>query len=79
MCHTPYTTCSLKSARGFSLVEIMVGLGIGLLTILVIMQLFADYEGQKRTTTSGADAQGNGQIALLTMELRYCGFGGPGL
>lgn len=77
MCHTPYTTCSLKSARGFSLVEIMIGVAIGLLTILVIMQLFADYEGQKRTTTSGADAQGNGQIALLAMErdLRVAGYG----
>jgi len=72
-----YALCPPKRATGFSLVEIMVGLVIGLLTILVIMQLFAGFEGQKRTTTSGADAQENGQIALLTMErdIRMAGYG----
>lgn len=57
--------------------EIMIGMIIGLLTILVIMQVFAGFEGQKRTTTSVADAQENGQIALLTIErdLRVAGYG----
>lgn len=53
---------------GFSLIEVMVGLVIGLLTILVIMQSFAAFEGQKRTTTSGMDAQENGLIALHTLQ-----------
>lgn len=72
-----YALCPPKRATGFSLVEIMVGLVIGLLTILVVMQLFAGFEGQKRTTTSSADAQENGQIALLTMErdIRMAGYG----
>jgi type IV pilus assembly protein PilW len=53
----------LKSSphtAGFSLVEIMVGLAIGMLAVIVILQVFALSEGRKRTTTSGGDAQSNG-------------------
>lgn len=64
---------------GFSLVEIMVGLVIGLLATLVIMQVFATFEGQKRTTTGSADAQTNGSIALFTIQrdMLMAGFGLP--
>lgn len=62
---------------GFSLVEILVGLVIGLLVTLVIMQVFSVFEGQKRTTTGSADAQTNGSIALYTIgrELKMAGYG----
>jgi type IV pilus assembly protein PilW len=62
---------------GFSLVEIMVGLVIGLLATLVILQVFSVYEGQKRTTTGTADAQTNGGIALysLVRDLKNAGYG----
>lgn len=62
---------------GFSLIEIMVGLVIGLLATLVIMQVFSVFEGQKRTTTGVADAQTNGSIALYTIarEMQMSGFG----
>ncbi|MDO8291304.1 MAG: PilW family protein [Gallionella sp.] len=62
---------------GFSLIEIMVGLVIGLLASLVIMQVFSVFEGQKRTTTGTADAQTNGSIALYTVqrELQMAGYG----
>ncbi len=62
---------------GFSLVEILVGLVIGLLATLVIMQGFSVFEGQKRSTTGSADAQTNGGIALysLTRDLADAGFG----
>jgi type IV pilus assembly protein PilW len=61
---------------GFSLVEILVGLVIGLLATLVIMQVFSVFEGQKRTTTGTADAQTNGSIALYTIanELQMAGY-----
>ncbi len=61
---------------GFTLVEIMVGLVIGLLTTLVIMQVFAVYEAQKRTTTGIADAQTSGSTALYTIgrELQVAGY-----
>jgi type IV pilus assembly protein PilW len=63
--------------RGMSLVEIMVGLLVGLLGILVITQVYIFYEGRKRTTASGADAQNNGAIALYTLErdIQQAGYG----
>lgn len=68
----------LKQA-GFSLVELMVGLVIGLLATLAIMQVFSAFEGQKRTTSGTADAQTSGSIALYTLQrdLQLAGFGLP--
>ena len=62
---------------GFSLVEIMVALLIGMLGIIVMMQVFAMFEGQKRTATSGDDAISGGAIALheLVRELKHSGWG----
>ena len=63
--------------RGFSLVEIMVGLAIGMIGMIVIMQVFDLSEKQKRTTSGGADAQSNGAIALYMIErdTRMAGWG----
>jgi type IV pilus assembly protein PilW len=57
--------------KGFSLIEIMIGLVIGLLVTLVIV-----FEGQKRSTTGTADAQTNGAIALynISRELKFAGY-----
>lgn len=68
---------SLLSQTGFSLVEMMVALAIGLLTTLVIMQVFSVFEGQKRATTGSADAQTSGSVALYTIgrDLQMAGFG----
>ena len=57
-----------RSDHGFSLVEIMIGVIIGMLGIVIIMKVFLVSEGQKRTTTGGADALENGLMALFTME-----------
>ncbi len=64
------------SQSGFTLVEIMVGLAIGLLATLVVMQVFEVFEMQKRTTTGTADAQTNGTIALYSIgrEMQQAGF-----
>lgn len=66
-----------RREQGLSLVELMVGMVIALIGVLLIMQVFAISEGQKRTTTGGADAQENGNMALFTVErdLRMAGFG----
>lgn len=66
-----------RHSSGFSLIEIMVGLGIGLAATFVILQVFTLFEGQKRTSTSGADAQTNGGTALFTIErdARMAGYG----
>jgi type IV pilus assembly protein PilW len=63
--------------RGVSLIELMVGLLIGLLAVLVISQVLISVEGQKRTVTSGADAQLTGTLALYTLsrDIEMSGYG----
>jgi type IV pilus assembly protein PilW len=65
--------------QGFSLVELMVGMVIGLLATLVITQVFSAYEGQKRSTSGSADAQTNGTIALMNLQsnIQMAGYGLP--
>lgn len=62
---------------GFTLVEILIALLIGLIGIVVMMQTFSVSEGFKRTATSGTDAQVNGAVALymLEREIRMAGYG----
>jgi type IV pilus assembly protein PilW len=54
--------------RGFSLIELMVGLLVSMICLLAIMAAFAVYEGKKRTTTGTNDAQQNGSYALYALE-----------
>lgn len=63
--------------RGFSMVELMVAMLIGLIGMIIIFQVFEVSEGIKRTTTSGGDAQQNGAVALYLIErdLRNAGNG----
>src|SRR5882762_8879298 len=56
------------SGRGFSMVELLVAMLIGLIGMIIIFQVFEVSENIKRSTTSGGDAQQNGVIALYTME-----------
>ena len=61
---------SAPSARrhaGFGLVEILVGVVIGLIALLVIYQALALSEGYKRTTTAGGDAQSAGMISTFIL------------
>ena len=55
----------------------MVGMVIGLISTIIVMQVFATFEGQKRTTTGGSDAQTNGGVGLYTIErdMRMAGYG----
>jgi type IV pilus assembly protein PilW len=63
--------------QGFSLIEIMVGVVIGLIAVLVIYQVFSAAEGIKRNTTSVGDAQQNGLLSsfMLGIELANAGNG----
>lgn len=67
----------LRRAAGFSLIELMIGLVIGMLAIVVMMQVFSTSESYKRTTTGGDDAQSNGAIAMYSVQrdLQQSGFG----
>lgn len=70
-------TITACDEEGFGLVELMVGMLIGLIGVIIVFQTFAVAESYKRTTTSGADAQQNGSIALYYIErdLRMAGYG----
>lgn len=54
--------------RGFTLVEIMVGMVVAMLGIIIMMQMMSVFENQKRTTTGGDDAQNAGAIALYDIQ-----------
>ena len=66
-----------KQQAGLSLIELMVGLVIGILAMLVILQMYQVFEGQKRTTTTGGDAQANGLFAMTILErdVKMAGYG----
>lgn len=66
-----------RRSSGFSLIEIMVGLVIGMLAIIIIMQIFSASDTSRRATTGGDDAQINGTIALYGLErdIRAAGYG----
>lgn len=62
------TPVSPAAQRGVTLIELMIGMVIGLLAVLVIAQVTTVYEGRKRTITAGSDAQVNGALALQTLQ-----------
>lgn len=66
-----------KPQTGFSLIEVLVGVAIGLIGIVIMFQMWQTSDERKRTTASGSDAQISGAIALFTLErdLRMAGYG----
>ncbi|MDQ6619932.1 MAG: PilW family protein [Pseudomonadota bacterium] len=58
-----------------SLIEMMIGLVIGLIATAVILQTFAVAEGYKRNTTSAGDAQQNGLFSTFTLALEIANAG----
>lgn len=72
-----YPAVTTRRLRGFSLVELMVGLTVGIIALLVMAQMLSSSETQKRTTLGADDAQNSGVVALDTLqrEIRQSGFG----
>lgn len=66
-----------NSQRGVTLIELMIGLVLGLIASLAIFATISTFEKQRTTTGSGADMQQNGLLALYSMEqdMRMAGFG----
>jgi len=62
---------------GFSLVEMMVGVAIGLIATVAIVQMMVSSESRKRTNASGSDAQISGVMGSFSMErdIRKAGHG----
>jgi type IV pilus assembly protein PilW len=71
------TRLRTQGVSGFSLVELMVAVAVGLVGILVITSVFIQSQGQSRTTMGASNAQENALIALATLEqdLRMAGIG----
>ncbi|MEI7968572.1 MAG: PilW family protein [Betaproteobacteria bacterium] len=67
----------MKTQRGFSLIDILVGMVIGLIGMIVVFQSFNAFEAQKRTTTVADDAQESGLMALAMIgrEIQLAGYG----
>ena len=66
-----------KPVSGFSLVEVMVALVIGMIAAIVILQMLALSEQRKRTTTSSGESQSDGVISFYQLA-RDVGQGGYG-
>lgn len=77
-CATQNTTLGCdKLSAGFGLVEVMVAVVIGMLGIIVMMQMFSMFEGQKRTTTGGDEAISSGSVSLygIQRDIQQSGWG----
>ena len=77
--HLTANPCKVRprDQRGFTLIELMVGMVIGLLATVVIAQVLVVSEGRRRTTVSGSDAQVSGALALYSVqrEAAMAGYG----
>jgi len=71
------SAASRRRESGFSLVELLIAMLIGLIGIIIMLQVFENAEGVRRTTMSGGDAQQNGALTLYVLErdLRNAGMG----
>ena len=77
MTHSSHDVSRLRRAGGFSLIELLVGIVIGLVGILVMFQMYALWDAHTRSTTAGGDAQVGGTLAMFNLErdLRPAGMG----
>ncbi|KQT36643.1 PilW family protein [Methylophilus sp. Leaf414] len=68
-----------EQQTGMSLVELLVGILIGLVATLAIANLFSGFEARKRMISSGSDAQSSGVLALyfLQRDAQNAGYGLP--
>jgi type IV pilus assembly protein PilW len=77
MCCPRKSASATRRQAGFTLIELMIGVVIGLLASLAVTHVLVNSESNKRATTSGSDAQVNGALALHTLQraLQPAGYG----
>lgn len=65
--------------QGFGLVELMVGMLVGLIVTAIIYQVISNFEGVKRSTTGAAGAQVDAVFGLSAIDraVRAAGWGMP--
>lgn len=66
-----------RPQRGFSLLEMMVAIVIGMFSVLVIVQVLSGTATSRRIAVGGGDAQLNGVAAMRTLqlEIEHAGMG----
>jgi len=74
---TSRSSVSRLLSRGVSLIELMVGVAIGLIGVVAIFQAVTVWTKHTQTTGSGSDAQVSGTLALFNLErdLKQAGHG----
>lgn len=73
----PRNTRPPRHQAGFTIVELMVAIVLGLLTVLIVSQVLLQAETRRRTIASGSDAQLNGALSLYTLQrdIQMAGYG----
>jgi len=74
----PHSAIAMPARQsGFTLIELMIGVVLGMLTVLVITQVTVQAESRKRTVSMGSDAQINGSLSLFALQrdLQMAGYG----
>lgn len=66
-----------QAESGFSLIELMVAMAVGIITIMVIGHVHMKFDAQSKATSSSGDTQTNGALALYMIErdVRMAGYG----
>ena len=66
-----------KKQKGSFLVEMMIGLGMSVVTVLSVMTIYAQVEGQKRTTVQVGQTVSNAAMAMFPLlhDAKMAGFG----
>ncbi|MEY4978339.1 MAG: hypothetical protein RLZZ352_609 [Pseudomonadota bacterium] len=67
----------LRYSQGYSIIEVMVGLVIGMIGVAIILQTLLFSEQQKAVTSGAGDTQTNGALAIygLQRDIRQAGHG----
>lgn len=73
----PITKLSIRRSTGFSLIETLVALTIGMLGAIIMLQVYSLSEERQRVATYGGDAQSNGiQVFYqLQSDINKSGYG----
>jgi type IV pilus assembly protein PilW len=74
----PYSRVQRGSVqRGFTLIEVLVGLGIGLIGVVLMFRMVALWETHSRSAIAGSDTQVSGTLAMFSLErdLKQAGMG----
>ncbi|WP_323141902.1 PilW family protein [Massilia phyllosphaerae] len=71
------TPTSLRRTGGFSIVELMVSVAVGMLALAFAVRMVAGSEKSRETELGGSDSMQNGMVALFSMsgDANQAGFG----